>query len=158
MNDLPTSAAVVAGVIAGVVAALLAGFVAFLSSERKLLIGNIFQERAKWREEIRVNALRVRQAVLGHELKNLDELHLVFKLLLNPHDEEDQLILLTIENLKSAGNPKAGLAEFSSRIVWMLKHDWERAKHEARSWFLPFRTPKRLPYALVRITRHSRGR
>jgi len=131
------------------VAALVAGIVSFRSSDRKIQIENIVQERAKWREKIRVNALLVQQAAVGHEPIKLDALHFTFRLLLNPHEEEDQLILLTIENLKSAGRLKLRMAEFSSRIALLLKHDWERTRHEAKPWFLAIRAPRRWPYAEV---------
>jgi hypothetical protein len=140
MNDFLGSA---------MVAALVAGLVSFRSPDRKIQIENIAQERAKWREKIRANALLVQQAAVGREPIKLDELHFTFRLLLNPHEEEDQLILLTIENLKSVGKLRLRLAEFSSRVALLLKHDWERAKHEAKPWFLAFRAPKRRPYAEV---------
>jgi hypothetical protein len=158
MNDFLIPAVVAALFVAGFVAGVVAGYVAVQSSERKIQIESIAQERAKWRKKIRANALLVQQAAVGHDPIKLDELHLTFRLLLNPHDEEDQLILLTIGNLKNAGNYKAGLVEFSSRIALLLKHDWERTKHEAKPWFLAFRAPKRRPYAEVLIVRHSRGR
>jgi hypothetical protein len=158
MNDFLIPSVVAALFVAGFVAGVVAGYFAFQSPERKIQIEYIAQERAKWRKKIRANALLVQQAAVGHDPIKLDELHLTFRLLLNPHDEEDQLILLTIGNLKNAGNYKAGLVEFSSRIALLLKHDWDRAKHEARPWFLAFRAPKRRPYADVLVTRHSRDR
>jgi len=158
MNDFLIPAVIAALFVAGFVAGVVAGYVAFRSSGRNIQIEYIAQERAKWREKIRANALLVQQAAVGHDPTKLDELHLTFRLLLNPHDEEDQLILLTIGNLKNAGNYKAGLVEFSSRIALLLKHDWERTKHEAKPWFLAFGAPQRRPYAEVLIVRHSRGR
>ena len=104
-----------------VIAALVAGFVAFRSSERKLQIENVTQERAKWREKIRANALLVHLAAVSHQPAKLDELHLIFQLLLNPFDEEDKLILQTIKDLRNVGNPKPRLPEFESpRVPWRL--------------------------------------
>ena len=118
-----------------VVAALVAGLVTLRSSERKIQIENITQERAKWREKIRANALLVHQSVASNEKAKLAELRLVFALLLNPHDSEDKAILQCIEDLKSAEAPEPKMPEFSGRVAFLLKHDWERAKHEAKPWF-----------------------
>jgi hypothetical protein len=129
------------------VAALVAGLVSFRSHERKMQLESITQERAKWRETIMANALLVQHAVVAQDPTKLDELHLAFRLLLDPHDEEDQLILITIENLKGVGKRKLRMAEFSSRVALLLKHDRDRSRHEAKPWFLRFPVPKRRPYA-----------
>ena len=129
------------------VAALVAGWVSFRSHERKTRLKCINRERAKWRETIMANALLVQHAVVAQDPTKIDELHLVFRLLLDPHDEEDQLILIAIENLKGVGKRKLRMAEFSSRVALLLKHDRDRSRHEAKPWFLRFPAPKRRPYA-----------
>lgn len=87
--------------MSAVVSALVGGFVRLRVSERKIQLENITQERAKWREQIRVNAQKVHQSasrVPTPEGKtSLAELRLVFKLLLNPLDPEDIDILKCIE-------------------------------------------------------------
>jgi hypothetical protein len=129
-----------------VVAALVAGFVALRSSERKIQIENITQERAKWREKIRSSSLLVHHAATARDNTKLAELNLVFSLLLNPHDTEDKAILASVSNLQNVQDPERRLVEFSGRVSYLLKHDWERAKHEAKPW--PFRwcTPSRPEY------------
>lgn len=76
-----------------VVAALVGGYVSLVSSERKIQIENVTQERAKWREQIRMNAIKVSQGASNTaiEVKKsfLIEQQVVFELLLNPHDPED---------------------------------------------------------------------
>lgn len=74
-------------------AALVGGYVSLVNSERKIQIENVTQERAKWREQIRVSAIKVHRVAsktsLEGENPSLDELRMVFELLLNPHDPED---------------------------------------------------------------------
>ncbi|VVO41855.1 hypothetical protein [Pseudomonas fluorescens] len=121
-----------------VVSALVGGFVSLRTSERKIQIENITQERAKWREQIRVNALKVHKAVSKKDTDvktPLAELTLVFELLLNPLDPEDIAILKCIEGLSECKEPEKRLPEFSKRVAYLLKHDWERAKREAKPWW-----------------------
>ena len=130
-----------------VVAALVAGLVTLRSAERRIQIENITQERAKWREKIRANALLVQQAAATDDKAKLAELRLIFGLLLNPHDPEDNAILTCIEDLKNAQAPEPKMPEFSGRVSFLLKHDWERAKHEAKPWFYFFaKEPSREVY------------
>jgi hypothetical protein len=129
-----------------VVAALVAGLVTLRSAERKIQIENITQERAKWREKIRTTALLVHQAATLRDDQKLSELKLVFSLLLNPHDQEDQAILNSISNLQNIKSPEHRLPEFSGRVAFLLKHDWERAKHEAKPWFTSLNPPIRQVY------------
>lgn len=129
-----------------VVAALISGLVSLQSAERKIQIENITQERAKWREKIRSNALLVHQAVCAGENTRLAELILAFRLLLNPFDEEDVAIIEAIEAFTSTQNGTKGLPEFAGRVAYLLKHDWERAKHEAKPWPLRFCAPVRRAY------------
>lgn len=129
-----------------VVAALVAGLVTLRSAERKIQIENITQERAKWREKIRTNALLVHQAATLRDDPKLSELKLVFSLLLNPHDKEDREILECISNLQNISSPEHRLPEFAGRVAFLLKHDWERAKHEAKPWFNSLNPPTRQAY------------
>ena len=122
-----------------VLSALVGGFVSLRSSERKIQIENITQERAKWREKIRANAQKVHQVVSNTATQEakppLAELRLVFELLLNPLDLEDVAILNCIDGLSGSKVPAKRLPEFSKRVAYLLKHDWERAKREAKPWW-----------------------
>jgi hypothetical protein len=129
----------------GVVSALIAGLVSLRTSERKIQIENITQERAKWREKIRSNALLVQQAAAAHDRAKVKELHGVFQLLLNPLDDEDNDLLRSIDAMSTIDRPEPRLAEFLARVALLLKHDWERAKREAKPWFLR-RDVKRTPF------------
>lgn len=130
-----------------VVAALIAGLVSLRSAERKIQIENITQERAKWREKIRANALLVHQSASSGDSAKLAELHLAFQLLLNPFDNEDKAILEAIKALGTTQDPGLRLPEFAGRVAYLLKHDWERAKHEAKPWLFMRSKPVRKPFA-----------
>ena len=84
-----------------VVGGLVAGFVALRSSERKIQIENVTQERAKWREKIRIKSVEVHQAAVAGNSEKLAELHLEFSLNLNPFHQEDKDILAVIAALKN---------------------------------------------------------
>lgn len=122
-----------------VLSAVVAALVSLRSAERSIEIGNITQERAKWREKIRETSLKVHQAASNTTTKEaneqLAELRLVFELLLNPLDPEDIAILDCIDGLRGCAEPEKRLPEFSKRVAYLLKHDWERAKREAKPWW-----------------------
>ncbi len=105
------------------------------------------QERAKWRDKIRIKAVEVHQAAVAHNTAKLSELHLELSINLNPFDQEDKDILADIELLKNRDTLETKLIEFADRVTLLLKHDWERAKHEAKPWFFRWCPPVRTTYA-----------
>jgi hypothetical protein len=123
-----------------VIGGLIAGFISLRNSERKIQIENITQERAKWREKIRLRSIDIHRASMTDNVIKIAELRLELALNFNPFDERDNQILLIIEKLKKSENREEKLCEFSDRIALLLKHDWERAKYEAtKPWFHFFR-------------------
>lgn len=133
-----------------VVGGLVAGFVALRSSERKIQIENVTQERAKWREKIRLKSLEVHQAAVAGNSEKLSELHLEFSHNLNPFHQQDNDILAVITALKNLDTLDINLPEFTDRVALLLKHDWERAKYEAKPWFFRCHPPKRTSYEELR--------
>lgn len=129
-----------------VVGGLIAGFIALQTSERKIQIENVTQERAKWREKIRSKSMEVHQAAVASDSTKIAELHLEFSLNLNPFDHEDEGILAVIDTLKNRDTLDVKLAEFADRVALLLKHDWERAKHEAKPLLCRWCPPKRATY------------
>jgi hypothetical protein len=126
-----------------VVAGLVAGLVSLRVAERRIAIENITQERAKWRDRIRLKAADAFFAIRTSDHSTIAELQSAFSLLLNPLDQEDIAIVSSIA--PGDANPDQA-KEFSDRVALLLKHDWERAKHEARPWFDVTKKPKRTPY------------
>jgi hypothetical protein len=145
----------------GVIAALVTGYASRRSSERAIQIENITKERAKWRDKIRCQALEVQRAATEKDRAKLAELRLGFCLNLNPLDKEDCAIITVISRFSESGQvDEKSLLEFSDRLALLLKHDWERAKHEAK--LFPFRrkAPVRIPYerSLARCGRPASAR
>ena len=129
----------------GTVAALITMFVTWRIAAKRIVIENITQERAKWREKVRARALLVHDAMIKRNGEYLDRYRSEFRALLNPQDCEDKGIIQCIE-LPPNGGELERAEEFAERIALLLKHDWERAKHEAKTIpFLRYK-PKREPY------------
>jgi hypothetical protein len=101
------------------------------NNARSIKVDNITKERAKWRDNVRQKSLDVHKAAVSQNAVWLDELHLEFSLILNPTDDKDRAILSTIDQLKTTPMSPL-LTEFADRIALLLKHDWERAKWEAK--------------------------
>src|ERR1035438_9215345 len=117
-----------------VVAALVGGFVSRRNIDRTIQIENITRERAKWRNKIRTMATEVRQAAAAKDSLKLEGLRLDFSLNLNPLDNEDQEILGVISRLSQSEHSDQRVQEFFDRLALLLKHDWDRAKCEAKPW------------------------
>jgi len=117
-----------------VVAGLVAAFVSIWTTQIKISIENITQERAKWRAKVREKALEVHNAIVSREEEKLQQLKVEFSVILNPSDAEDILIIKSIK-LPNPGEELKQSDEFSKRIALLLKHDWERVKLEAGSIF-----------------------
>ena len=127
-------------VIAGIVSAL----ISWWNVERRITIENITKERAKWRDKIRELTAEAITA-----LQNSDEIKLTiikssFKLHLNPTEKEDQAIVDLIDLNENINEDK--IKELSTRVSLLLKHDWERAKQEAKPFLLRWKRVKRLNY------------
>ena len=131
-----------------VVAALVAALVSLRVSERQIAIENVTKERTKWREKIRRIAIDVHKGVDAKESDKLFLLHTELALSLNPEDDEDHAILLCLTRLATDGSASDGIDEFKHRIALLLKHDWERAKREARPvWCRIHKNPERTAFA-----------
>lgn len=113
-----------------VIAAIIAGVVAFRTSERKIAIENVTQERTKWRDKIRDKNSSMATAFYEHDLTKMKIIRMELRLLLNPLDLADEEILNDAKVLAQDGT-EDDLYRFSTKLALLLKHDWERAKHEA---------------------------
>lgn len=110
--------------------ALCAAFGAFFISERKINIENVTQERKQWRADVRILSAEVCDALLSEDAELPIKLRTKFSVLLNPHDPEDVGIINNIA-LTEESQRAALIADFAERVALLLKHDWERAKHES---------------------------
>jgi hypothetical protein len=107
------------------------------NNSRNVKVDNITKERAKWRDKVRDRSLDVQKATHTKNEAWLSELYLEFSLILNPWDDEDRAILNLICQLKD-GPDEMLLSEFADRVSLLLKHDWDRAKWEAKGGDSPF--------------------
>jgi hypothetical protein len=113
-----------------VIAAIVAAAVAVWTTQKRISIENITQDRRAWREKIRKKALMVHDALIARDEQVLNRLRSEFRALLNPRDPDDNEIISCIK----PPNEKKEFEhadEFAERVSLLLKHDWERVKLEA---------------------------
>ena len=113
-----------------VIAAIVAAAVALWTTQKRISIENITQDRRAWREKVRDKALAVHDALITREEKSLNRLRAEFRVILNPEDDDDKDIVACIK-VPGEGQELELAEEFSQRISLLLKHDWERVKLEA---------------------------
>ncbi|MEZ8370215.1 hypothetical protein AB6C94_12415 [Vibrio splendidus] len=131
----------------GVIAGLVAGLVTIRTTERKIAIENITQQRQVWRDKVREKAKCVTQAIDNKSISQLSLLTTEFSHLLNPLEGEDYEIIKLLSKFKEGTYCPEKHSEFVERIALLLKHDWDRAKHEAKPWFYRHSEPKRVLFS-----------
>lgn len=139
----------------GVVAGLIAGLVTLRKSERQIAIENITKQRKVWRDKVRTKSLDITNAIENKALSKLCGLYTEFSHLLNPEDTEDFAILSLIWRFKMGEFEENLHVEFIERVSILLKHDWERAKREAKPWFFFSKEPERTKYNDFKHTRKA---
>jgi len=130
----------------GVVAGLVAGLVTLRVNERKIAIENITQQRQLWREKIRLKGAKVVKEYTANNKPKILGLYVDFQLILNPYDNLDTSILDTIWEMYETENNLCLSIELSEKLSLLLKHDWERAKGEAKPVFSCSSEPERVAY------------
>lgn len=130
-----------------VIAALVAALVSFRTNERKIHIENVTQERAKWRNAMRSLADSLIKSTRAGDFQTVGFHCSQLALNVNPFDVEDIALIQAAERLCTAEDKDAQVKEFTERMALLLKHDWERAKREARPWFFRGNEPRRIPYS-----------
>lgn len=125
----------------------LTAFVTWLIAQRQTWMQHVTAERAKWRENIRAQALEVHNAIMCGNTEKLGRLQNEFRVLLDPFDCHDQAILDSMVMDESRQEQQERTDEFAGRISLLLKHDWERAKLEAGFFLYGWvAEPRRLPW------------
>ena len=123
------------GFFSGVFGGIISALITWRIAERRIEIENITQQRATWRDNIRKKSIEVTSAVRKADKDKLNELYTEFAHLLNPYDLEDVAILDLLSKFKKIEQcDNDSLTEFIERVALLLKHDWERAKREAKFW------------------------
>ncbi len=137
----------------GVLAGLVAGLVTLRTTERKIAIENITQQRQAWREKIREKANQIHAHYQDGEKKNLLANYIELSLLLNPNDANDYSILDTLWLMISEEDESNIDIEFAEKLALLLKHDWERAKREAKPFWFNFNSVQRVSYSNYKYKR-----
>ena len=147
MEDPSATANIMENVFIAIGSASLTAFVTWLIAAKRVVIENITQERAKWRERVRARALLVHNAMIKRNREDLDRYRSEFRVLLNPQDCDDRGIIRCIK-LPQEGGELEQAEEFAERISLLLKHDWDRAKRETKQFSFLRCKPKRKPYCV----------
>lgn len=141
----------------GVVAGIVAGLVTLRTTERKIAIENITQQRKLWRDKVREKSLEAAKGYKNNDASKLKELYGEFQLILNPEDDNDKSILDTLWQMQNEPKEKDLIIEFTEKLALLLKHDWERAKLEAKPVWHFWGKPKRIPYNQFKNKRDAKN-
>jgi len=136
-------------VLAGLVAAL----VSLRSSERKIHVENVTQERAKWRNAMRELANAIITAATSDKAVETKRQSAQLALNVNPFDTEDIGLVEAAKKFSTSTDLNSHIEEFTDRMTLLLKHDWERAKREAQPWFFRGSEPRRVPFCEYKATK-----
>jgi hypothetical protein len=107
-------------------AAIVTAYATRAHTERTIYADNITKERAKWRERIRKIISHYPDA--SENERSTMRRELVTRL--NPFHAEDLKLIEALKNANSSND-----TEISIRASLLLKHDWERAKEEAKPFW-----------------------
>ncbi len=133
-----------------VVAAIVAAAVAVWTTQRRISVENITQDRRDWREKVREKSLFVHDALISRDSDLLNRLRAEFRAILNPcQDEDEDKAIVSCISLPEEGTELDRAEEFAQRIALLLKHDWERVKLEAGPISLRVKGLRRLLIAMT---------
>ena len=131
-------------------AVIVTAFVTWQIAAKRFVVENIDRERTTWREEARKIATCVHEAMIKEDKDKLDRLRNELRTRLNPcyyeaKGRDDGEIIESV-SLPSDVEPLERAEEFACRIALLLKHDWERAKHNAKLCSSHRTEPPRVSY------------
>lgn len=123
----------------GVIASSITVMFSRLAHSETLSLKYVTQERAKWRSNVKLNMSNLCEAINSScsekcKLIEIRKTSTFLKLSFNPNATEqlDQSVLVKIDEICS--NPSyEKFVELETLVQKVLKHDWERAKLEAKS-------------------------
>lgn len=142
-----TVAAALAGAAGGICVAFVALTGVVLSTRWKIAEENITKERAKWRDTVRN---LVEQAVVETDAEKLRRIATGLALRMNPEvcpSKDDRELVALVYSLEEAENRTSETRDrITALAAHILKHDWDRAKWEADSWFWERSPPTQTKY------------
>jgi len=131
------------------VGGLVTALVSLRISERKLAVENITQERKFWREKIRELLAAINsefQKGQKFDKHKIQAFYVELQCRLNPHDERDRDILDVVWEMQTFEEGSAANIVLSEHVSLLLKHDWDRAKLEAKPLLRKRKEPERTKY------------
>ena len=117
-----------------VVSALVTQIFLKWKSDKQANIENITQERKEWRIRIRELLIEFTDAFNEQDVKLAKKVESELIVRLNPEDPDDMAILGMFPSLYENWSDESRL-EFSDKLAYLLKHDWERVKLEVSGGF-----------------------
>lgn len=114
--------------LAGLVVGWFSGRWAFKAGERQIAAQHVIAERAKWREKIR---WALDELVTKGDAVTAQRVAALLELGTNPIDPEDVDIVDLAKRIVYPRRQPSDVRELVERVTLLLKHDWDRAKHEA---------------------------
>ncbi|WP_157381689.1 hypothetical protein [Burkholderia ubonensis] len=142
-----------------VIASVLSVFSTMHVTGRNALTDNVIKHRANWRDMLRTIARELTEAVGTGNVRAIRVLRNQLALNLNPVDQEDQALVDVVRALERCSSTERYrmMEEVEQRIALLLKHDWERAKWEAKLFHFARRMPKRMRYS-IEVTQASEAK
>jgi hypothetical protein len=126
-----------AGISLTAIAGWIGLFLGVRKDERAVHIKQITEERAKWRNNIRIYAAEAAEIYSGQEPVKSEIAKLRVKLVtsLSPKSNSDKKLIDKFDLLDSS----VSLVVFTELVSLLLKHDWERVKWECTPIYIkPF--------------------
>lgn len=99
-------------------------------TDKAAKIENIIKERKAWRDKLRSLVFEVTAHFEKKDAQGIQSAKTSLAVLLNPYDKKDGLIIESLSLIPDGWNT-GQLQEFTDRIAFLLKHDWERVKQES---------------------------
>lgn len=111
-----------------VISALVTSLFNKIKSDKSDHLEYITKERQNWRSELREKTVEL----VRTPNEKIIEIKTFFEVRLNPNDKEDKKLLKLLDDLINKENRGEILGHFSEGVSFLLKHDWERVKREAK--------------------------
>lgn len=127
------------GIAALVLSAIVSVIVAYATAKAASYSRDVVAERKEWRDKVRALTVEASLLMQGEETRSQRFLEIIweFRLRLNPDDKNDMQILEALEKSIVVPNDLLRM-KFLAQVARLLKHDWERAKAEARLISFPY--------------------
>lgn len=130
-------------IIVALLTSVITATVTIYLASRTLFNNTVAPERCKWRQTIK-------DTVAGTDYsdpKSIERTINILSLNLNPFDDADRAILEQLESIRvkvSEGQDASpDRQDVFYNIAFLLKHDWERQKHESSLFYSKQNEPKR---------------